>query len=258
MNCRSCGRENESETRFCVQCASPLLSGVWALRRATSRGCAFLPAVRPSGGGGGAGGRGAGGDPGGDSPVASAALDVERRQLTVLFCDLVDATELASRLDPEDWREVVRAYHKSCEAVVAVFQGHIAQYLGDGLLVYFGYPQAHEDDAVRAVHAALGFIETLQAAECSSATRMGRYARRSHRRPHGGRRRRRNGRAGPARDAGARRHDQPRVASARSGRCRFGRDQRRDGTARPAGLRPRGAGRTTRSRAWRDRCRSSG
>jgi class 3 adenylate cyclase len=108
-------------------------------------------------------GEGAGGDPGGDSPFDSAALDVERRQLTVLFCDLVDATELASRLDPEDWREVVRAYHKSCEGVVAVFQGHIAQYLGDGLLVYFGYPQAHEEDAVRAVHTALGFIETLQA-----------------------------------------------------------------------------------------------
>jgi class 3 adenylate cyclase/predicted ATPase len=88
---------------------------------------------------------------------------MERRQLTVLFCDLVDATELASRLDPEDWREVVRAYHASCEGVVAVFQGHIAQYLGDGLLVYFGYPQANEDDAVRAVNTGLGFVETLEA-----------------------------------------------------------------------------------------------
>jgi class 3 adenylate cyclase len=73
--------------------------------------------------------------------------DAERRQLTVLFCDLVDSTVLASQLDPEDLREVVRAYQDTCAKVVARFEGHIAQYLGDGLLVYFGYPLAHEDDA---------------------------------------------------------------------------------------------------------------
>ena len=72
--------------------------------------------------------------------------DAERRQLTVLFCDLVDSTVLASKLNPEEWREVVRA---SCARVIARFEGHIAQYLGDGLLVYFGYPRAHEDDAQR-------------------------------------------------------------------------------------------------------------
>jgi predicted ATPase len=77
--------------------------------------------------------------------------DAERRQLTVLFCDLVDSTVLASRLDPEDLREVVRAYQDTCAQVIAHFEGHIAQYLGDGLLVYLGYPQAHEDDALRAV-----------------------------------------------------------------------------------------------------------
>src|SRR6266568_2714641 len=82
--------------------------------------------------------------------------DAERRQLTVLFCDLVDSTRLASQLDPEEWREVVRTYQHTCATVIQRFAGPIAQYLGDGLLVYFGYPQAHEDDAQRAVHTGLG------------------------------------------------------------------------------------------------------
>jgi class 3 adenylate cyclase len=88
-------------------------------------------------------------------------LEAERRQLTVLFCDLVDSTVLASQLDPEEWREVVRAYQDTCAKVIARYEGQIAQYLGDGLLVYFGYPQAHEDDAQRAVRAGLGMIEAL-------------------------------------------------------------------------------------------------
>jgi class 3 adenylate cyclase/predicted ATPase len=86
----------------------------------------------------------------------------ERRQLTVLFCDLVDSTALASRLDPEDLRDVVRAYQQACATVIQRFEGHIAQYLGDGLLVYFGYPQAHEDDAQRAVQTGLGIIEAIK------------------------------------------------------------------------------------------------
>ena len=87
--------------------------------------------------------------------------DAERRQLTVLFCDLVDSTALANQLDPEDLRAVVRAYQETCAKVIARFEGHIAQYLGDGLLVYFGYPLAHEDDAQRAVRARLGIVEAL-------------------------------------------------------------------------------------------------
>src|SRR5207245_7599444 len=72
-----------------------------------------------------------------------------------------DSTALASQLDPEDLREVVRAYQEACAKVIARFEGHIAQYLGDGLLVYFGYPLAHEDDAQRAVRAGLGMVEAL-------------------------------------------------------------------------------------------------
>src|SRR5262249_39198638 len=77
-------------------------------------------------------------------PAASAPPEAERRQLTVLFCDLVDSTVLATQRDPEELREVVRAYQDTCAKVIARYEGHIAQYLGDGLLVYFGYPLAHE------------------------------------------------------------------------------------------------------------------
>src|SRR5262249_25610760 len=98
----------------------------------------------------------------GESPsLERRPPEAERRQLTVLFCDLVDSTALASRLDPEDLREVVRAYQATCAKVIACFEGHIAQYLGDGLLVYFGYPLAHEDDAQRAVRTGLGIVEAL-------------------------------------------------------------------------------------------------
>ena len=94
-------------------------------------------------------------------PPNSPPSEAERRQLTVLFCDLVDSTALSTQLDPEDLHQVVRAYQETCAKVIARFEGHIAQYLGDGLLVYFGYPLAHEDDAQRAVRAGLGMVEAL-------------------------------------------------------------------------------------------------
>src|SRR5437763_15176442 len=81
--------------------------------------------------------------------------EAERRQLTVMFCDLVGSTELSTRLDPEDLREVIAAYHRAVAETVAGFDGFVAKYMGDGVLVYFGYPQAHEDDAERAVRAGL-------------------------------------------------------------------------------------------------------
>lgn len=92
----------------------------------------------------------------------SDVADAERRQLTVMFCDLVGSTALSERLDPEDLRDVVRAYQEICAEVITRFDGHLAKYLGDGLLVYFGYPRAHEDDSVRAVRAGLGMVEELE------------------------------------------------------------------------------------------------
>ena len=96
------------------------------------------------------------------SSVATPPVpEAERRQLTVLFCDLVDSTRLARQCDPEDWRDIVRAYQQACAEVIQHFDGYIAQYLGDGLLVYFGYPQAHEDDAQRAGLAGLGILDAM-------------------------------------------------------------------------------------------------
>ena len=88
-------------------------------------------------------------------------LTAERRQLTVMFCDLVGSTALSARLDPEDLREVIAAYHRAVAEVIAGFDGFVARYMGDGVLVYFGYPQAHEDDAERAVRAGLGAIDAV-------------------------------------------------------------------------------------------------
>jgi class 3 adenylate cyclase/predicted ATPase len=88
-------------------------------------------------------------------------LDAERRQVTVLFGDLVDSTILARQLDPEDYRAVVGAYQEAAVAAMQPFDGYVAQYLGDGLLLYFGWPQAHEDAASRAVHASLAILEAM-------------------------------------------------------------------------------------------------
>jgi class 3 adenylate cyclase/predicted ATPase len=85
----------------------------------------------------------------------------ERRQLTVMFCDLVGSTELSSRLDPEDLREVIAAYHRAVTEVVRRLDGFVAKYMGDGVLVYFGYPAAHEDDAERAVRTGLGVVDAI-------------------------------------------------------------------------------------------------
>jgi class 3 adenylate cyclase len=90
-----------------------------------------------------------------------ARADAERRQLTVMFCDLVGSTALSARLDPEDLREVIAAYHRVIAEIVSGFDGFVAKYMGDGVLVYFGYPRAHEDDAERAVRAGLGVIEAV-------------------------------------------------------------------------------------------------
>jgi class 3 adenylate cyclase len=92
---------------------------------------------------------------------ALVGAEAERRQLTVMFCDLVGSTALASALDPEEYRAILHAYHEACARTVADFGGYVAKYMGDGVLAYFGYPQAHEDDAVRAVRAGLALTEEV-------------------------------------------------------------------------------------------------
>jgi class 3 adenylate cyclase len=96
-----------------------------------------------------------------EAVTSAAKLDAERRQVTVMFCDLVGSTALSARFDPEDLREVIRRYHACIAQIVTRFDGFVAQYLGDGALVYFGYPQAHEDDAEQAVRAGLALADAV-------------------------------------------------------------------------------------------------
>ncbi len=99
--------------------------------------------------------------------------EAERRQITVLFCDLAGSTALAARLDPEDLREVLRRYQTACATAVERYDGYVAKYMGDGVFVYFGYPRAHEDDAERAIRAALSIVEAVGALEADLAVRIG-------------------------------------------------------------------------------------
>jgi len=104
-----------------------------------------------------------------ETVVPRASTDsAERRHLTVMFCDLVGSTELSQQLDPEALRELMRSYQQCCGAVIEKYDGHVAQYLGDGLMTYFGWPRAHEDDAERAVRAGLEIAEAVKVVESPS------------------------------------------------------------------------------------------
>jgi class 3 adenylate cyclase/tetratricopeptide (TPR) repeat protein len=121
-----------------------------------------------------AGGRGiasAGSGPG--SVADPGPQDIaERRQLTVMFCDLVGSTALSTRLDPEDLRDIIGAYHRHCSEVIVKHGGFVARYMGDGVLAYFGYPQAHEDDAERAVRAGLALVGSAKELGAGSGTAL--------------------------------------------------------------------------------------
>jgi class 3 adenylate cyclase len=99
---------------------------------------------------------------------AKAQDTAERRQLTVMFSDLVGSTALSARMDPEDLREIISAYQKCVAETVQRFGGFVAKYMGDGVLIYFGYPQAHEDDAERAVRAGLELIAAVSELQAAS------------------------------------------------------------------------------------------
>ena len=153
------------------------------------------------------------------APSAHPEDRAERRQVTVMFSDLVGSTALSARMDPEDLREVISAYQKCVAETVRRFGGFVAKYMGDGVLVYFGYPQAHEDDAERAVRAGLELVAAVRRPE---DTRASADARR-HRDRAGGRRR--PDRIGRFSGAGHRGRDAEPCRTL-AGRC--GAEQRRD------------------------------
>src|SRR5215208_3425924 len=132
--CPQCGFENPSGFAFCGKCATPL----------AGQPVSPLSSAAPL------------------QPLAPSRSEAERRHLTVMFCDLVGSTALSAQLDPEDYRAVVQRYQQTCAQVIQRHDGYLAQYLGDGLVVYFGYPKAHEDDARRAVRTGLEMIEALR------------------------------------------------------------------------------------------------
>jgi predicted ATPase/class 3 adenylate cyclase len=152
MHCPSCGFENPAGMKFCGACAAPLKS--------ICANCGFEnpPGFKFCGQ--------CGASLNGATPATAVpehkTPEAERRHLTVMFCDLVGSTSLAHQLDPEELREVVRQYQKVCAEAINRFEGNIAQYLGDGILAYFGYPRAHEDEARRAVRAGLEILDNMQ------------------------------------------------------------------------------------------------
>jgi predicted ATPase/class 3 adenylate cyclase len=104
------------------------------------------------------------------APTETIGATAERRHLTVLFCDIVGSTALSTRLDPEDLRRILLAFQAACNDAIQRYDGHIARYMGDGILAYFGFPHAHEDDAERCVHAAIQMVESISALKLPGAT----------------------------------------------------------------------------------------
>jgi class 3 adenylate cyclase len=126
--CEKCGYDNPPDARFCAQCGTPFHAA---------------EPIRA------------------DVVPRDTGLTGERRHLTVLFCDLVGSTEIAARLDPEEWREMVSAYHRAAAEAITRYGGHVAQFLGDGVMAFFGYPEAHGNDAERAARAGLAMLDAI-------------------------------------------------------------------------------------------------
>jgi len=184
MQCPKCGSENPTEARFCMECGAKLglvCSQCGAKLPIGAKFCmecgtrvaeairAPIGAVVPEF------------EDKQKERVATVeplttepgAPEAERRQLTVMFCDLVGSTPLSEQLDPEELRDVLHDYQSGCARVIRRFEGHIARYVGDALLVYFGYPLAHEDDAQRAIRAGLGIVEAMERLNTSLQQEMG-------------------------------------------------------------------------------------
>ena len=138
LRCLRCQAELPANAKFCLECGTPTAPADAEHAPRAPRAEALLP---PS--------------------AATATPEGERRQLTVLFCDLVGSTPLSQQLDAEDWRDVVTQYHHAATGAVTRFGGHVAHYMGDGLLVYFGWPTAREDDPERAARAGLAILDAM-------------------------------------------------------------------------------------------------
>src|SRR5947207_7922131 len=142
MKCPRCGADSPEDKTFCGDCGAALTDGLFRPDHADDRWRpSTLPYLPPN--------------------------EAERRPLTVAFCDLVESTRLSTELDPEDLRDLIALYHRSVADTIDRYDGFVAKYMGDGILLYFGYPRAHEDDAARAVAAALDLVEAVKTLRAS-------------------------------------------------------------------------------------------
>lgn len=168
IQCVECDHENRDEASFCTACGTSLVRRCLACGAISQAQASFCdacgatlentatPAAQDL-------------TPTANDSTKSVSTDAERRHLTVLFCDLVGSSKLSELLDPEEFRDLLAVYQDSCAAVVSKYDGQVARYVGDGLLIYFGYPQAHEDDAPRALRAALEIVEAVSQLELPTA-----------------------------------------------------------------------------------------
>jgi class 3 adenylate cyclase len=166
MRCPSCHHDNRPDRRFCTECGATLSVACPACGASAeagekycgacggSLGAAPIPSTAPSH----------------PAAVSHGPTETgERRHLTALFCDLVGSTDIASRLDPEEWHRISKGYQEAAAAAVTRFGGHVDKFLGDGLACFFGVPAAHEDDAERAVRAGLAIVDAVQSLNGNAA-----------------------------------------------------------------------------------------
>src|SRR6266849_4714976 len=171
MRCSKCGSDNREGRKFCTTCGTALVASC------PKCGAPIQPGESFCGECGTALGEAAPAAAADTAPVTASAGG-ERRHLTVLFCDLVGSTEIAARLDPEEWRETVAGYHRTAAEAITHFDGHVAKYLGDGVMAYFGWPAAHDNDAERAARAGLALLDAIvqlnqQPGHANLSTRVG-------------------------------------------------------------------------------------
>src|SRR5436309_188543 len=154
MRCSKCDSDNREGRKFCTSCGTALIAvcpRCGAPTGADERFCGEcgtalgrLSSTKTE-----------------QPQQAAVSIAGERRHLTVMFCDLVGSTEIAARLDPEEWRELVASYHSAAAEAITRFGGHVAKYLGDGVMAFFGYPEAHDDDAERAARAGFAILDAM-------------------------------------------------------------------------------------------------
>src|SRR5712691_11326461 len=154
MRCSRCGSDNREGRKFCTTCGTALVASCPKCGAPIELGESFCAECGT-----------ALGDPApaaaADTAPVTAFAGGERRHLTVLFCDLVGSTEIAAQLDPEEWREIVAGYHRVAAEAITRFGGYVAQYLGDGVMAYFGWPAAHDNDGERAARAGLAILDAV-------------------------------------------------------------------------------------------------